>query len=278
VAVQDSGLPDTLPSLRFRLEERGKPVSEAGSGFSPPIVLQRGEPVSITVVNTLREATAVHWHGIELESYFDGVAGFGGRDGRISPIVAPRDSFEARFTPPRAGTFIYHSHINEVRQHAAGMVGSLVVLDSARGMGPDDQVFLIKAPRSDPVGGGFLEINGQVNPDTVTLRAGRRARLRFIGLTAVNPNATVWLTTRADSVFANGPDQQVVQWTPVAKDGADLPADARKPRLARQLISMGETYDFEFTPSAAGTMRLEVRGAGANAGLLARVPVRVHAP
>lgn len=24
--------------------------------------------------------------------------------------VAPRDSFEARFTPPRAGTFIYHSY------------------------------------------------------------------------------------------------------------------------------------------------------------------------
>ena len=49
----------------------------------PTIVLERGKPVSITVVNRLREPTAVHWHGIELESYFDGVADFSGA-GRAS--------------------------------------------------------------------------------------------------------------------------------------------------------------------------------------------------
>src|SRR5258708_12561871 len=32
----------------------------------PTIVLERGQPVGITVVNRLPEATAVHWHGIEL--------------------------------------------------------------------------------------------------------------------------------------------------------------------------------------------------------------------
>ncbi|HSA55406.1 MAG TPA: multicopper oxidase domain-containing protein [Gemmatimonadaceae bacterium] len=156
VAVQDPGFPDTLPSLRFRLEARGGAVTEAGPGFSPPIVLARGEPVSITVVNTLREPTAVHWHGIELESYYDGVAGFGGSDGRVTPIIAPRDSFEVRFTPPRAGTFIYHSHVNEIRQHAAGLVGSLVVLDRAREMGADDHVFFMKATRTTPVDGAML--------------------------------------------------------------------------------------------------------------------------
>lgn len=276
VAVEDAGFPDTLPSLRFRLEERTRPTADAGPGFSPPIVLARGEPVSITVVNTLREATAVHWHGIELESYYDGVAGFGGFAGRITPIIAPRDSFEVRFTPPRAGTFIYHSHVNENRQHPAGLVGSLVVLDTARALGPDDHVFLLKAERAAPVGGGALEVNGQVNPDTVRLRAGRPARLRFISLTAVNPNATVWLTARADSSSANRPDSLVVQWTPVAKDGADLPPEARRSRLARQIIAMGETYDFEFTPPAPGVWRIEVRPAGANGTLLARVPLRAE--
>ena len=80
-------------------------------------------PVSITVVNSTPEPTAVHWHGIELESYFDGVAGFSGNASRASPIIAPADSFEARFTPPRAGTFIYHTHIDELRQQPAGMAG-----------------------------------------------------------------------------------------------------------------------------------------------------------
>jgi hypothetical protein len=40
---------------------------------------------------------------------------------------------------------------------------------------------------------------------------------------------------------------------------------------------MGETYDFEFTPTRRGEqLRIEVRGAPATATLLARVPVRVE--
>ena len=61
--------------------------------------MKRGEPVSITVVNQLPEPTAVHWHGIELESYYDGVAGFAGEGKRIAPAIPPGGSFEARFTP-----------------------------------------------------------------------------------------------------------------------------------------------------------------------------------
>ena len=275
VAFADSGYADTLPSLRFRLEEpRARTRTEARPGFSPPIVLTRGEPVSITVVNRMNEATAVHWHGMELESYYDGVAGFGGVGRRISPMIAPRDSFEARFTPPRSGTFIYHSHINEVRQHAAGLVGALIVRDGTAPLN-NDHTFFIKAPLSGP-GNTPLEINGEVNPDTLVLRAGTPVRLRFISLAAFNPVATVWLTTRPDSSYGNRPDSMVVHWRPVAKDGADLPEPARVPRLARQIVSMGETYDFEYTPASPGVMRIEVRQGGANGSLLARVPIRVQ--
>jgi manganese oxidase len=274
VAFVDSGFPDSLPSMRFRLEEpRTRTRAEARPGFSPPIVLTRGEPVAITVVNTMKEATAVHWHGMELESYYDGVAGFGGVGRRISPIIAPRDSFEARFTPPRSGTFIYHSHINEVRQHAAGLVGSLIVRDGATSP-ENDYTFLLKAPRAAPQNVP-LEINGHVNPDTVVVRAGQPMRLRLISLVSFNPNASFVLTTRPDSSFANTPDSLTVQWRPVAKDGADLPASARTPRPARQIVTMGETYDFEYTPAAKGLMRLEVRPPGPNGRLLARVPIKV---
>ena len=273
VAFADSGYADTLPSLRFRLEEpKAGTRTEARPGFSPPILLTRGEPVSITVVNTMKEATAVHWHGIELESYYDGVAGFGGVGPRISPMIAPRDSFEARFTPPRSGTFIYHSHVNEVRQHAAGLVGALIVRDGIA-QPENDFALLLKAARSDL---GGLEVNGQTNPDTLVVRSDVPFRLRFINLSAFNPNATFWLTNRPDSSFANRPDSMVVQWRPVAKDGADLPAAARAPRLARQVISMGETYDFEYTPARSGVMRIEVRVAAADGNLLARVPIRIQ--
>jgi hypothetical protein len=58
----------------------------------------------------------------------------------------------------------------------------------------------------------------------------------------------------------------LVQWRPRAKEGADLPDLARAPRLARQIIEMGETYDYEFVPPAIGPLQIEVRGAGPQAG------------
>jgi manganese oxidase len=277
VAIQDAGVPDSAPSLRFVLEEPGgaTPRLEARPGFSPTITLTRGEPVSITVVNNLHEATAVHWHGIELESYYDGVAGFSGSGNRLAPLIAPGDSFEARFTPPRSGTFMYHSHVNEVRQHRAGLVGPLIVRDAPESLPNDDQVFFIKAMRDLRVAPNRVEINGMSNPDTVVLHSGKTARLRFIGLSIFNPNATVLVTARRDSVYVNPRDTLVLRWRSVAKDGADLPEANRTTRLAQQMVSMGETYDFEITPRERGHLRIEVRAASPTGPLLARVPIRV---
>jgi FtsP/CotA-like multicopper oxidase with cupredoxin domain len=39
------------------------------------LVLRRGELVAIPVVNRRSEPISVHWHGIELESFPDGVRG-----------------------------------------------------------------------------------------------------------------------------------------------------------------------------------------------------------
>ena len=285
VAVQDSGFPETRPSMRFVLDGRGDAdPAGAGAGVSPTIDLTRGEPVEITVVNRLRDPLAVHWHGIELESYFDGVAGFSGDGRRLAPTIAPGDSFPARFTPPRAGTFIYHSHMDEPRHHRAGLVGALVVRAAPAADADEDVLFLIKSARDGADGdglrpataGALLEINGRTDPDTVVMRVGRRYRMRFVGMAVGFPNATAWLTARPDSSFANLRDTLVLRWRPVAKDGADLPPAARAPRLARQIVSMGETYDFEFVPDRRGELRLEVRGAGPRARLLVRAPIRVE--
>jgi len=280
VAVRDTGFPSTAPSMRYLLDGTvtGTSPLEGRGGVSPPLYLTRGEPVSITVVNRLPEPTAVHWHGIELESYYDGVAGFGGLGKRISPIIAPLDSFEARFTPPRAGTFIYHSHVDEPRQHRAGLVGALIVVDPARPDTSDDRIFVLKSARQFPTGPTTLEVNGSSRPDTVRLRVGQRYRLRFLDVTTVVTSASVTLTARPDSAFATRSETMLAEWRPLAKDGADLPAQARAPRAARQVMGMGETYDFEFTPGSAGTMHVEVRVA-APVGplrLLVRVPVRVE--
>ena len=35
----------------------------------------RGQPTSIIVINRTAEPSQVHWHGLEIDSYYDGVAG-----------------------------------------------------------------------------------------------------------------------------------------------------------------------------------------------------------
>ena len=100
---EGAGSSEALPLYEFVVQEGdSERAADARHRMGPPIVLTRDMPVSLTVVNSTPEPTAIHWHGIELESYFDGVAGFSGNASRASPIIAPADSFEARFTPPRA--------------------------------------------------------------------------------------------------------------------------------------------------------------------------------
>jgi FtsP/CotA-like multicopper oxidase with cupredoxin domain len=239
--------------------------------MSVPLYLARGEPVAITLVNEMREPTSVHWHGIELDSYTDGVPGFSGSGTRLAPIIAPGDSFVARFTPPRAGTFMYHSHVDEIRQQRAGLVGALIVRDGAPLDTANDLFFLFKLARYRD--NGPFEINGKIDPDTLRLRAGQRYRVRLIALQSEFPIVTATITARADSSFATVADSQIVNWTPVAKDGADLPVSGRMLRFARQVMSMGETYDFEFTPERPGNLRLELRR---GRQLAARTPIRVY--
>ncbi len=274
IAVMDSGFPPLRPSLRFVIEENGRQTTSP-PGFSPTLYLRRDEPVAITVVNHLCERTSVHWHGMELDSYFDGVAGLSGAGTRLAPIIAPNDSFVARFTPPRSGTFMYHSHVDDIRQQPAGLLGAMIVGDGPTAKSVDDHEIFLKGARDGDIGNNPLEIGGVGKGDTLVIRAGRTARFRLMNLTAIHPTATVTLTTRPDSVFSMLTDPMIVRWTPVAKDGADLAAVNRTPRPARQVFAMGETYDFEFTPPQRGQLlRLEVRsGAGL---LLARLPVRVE--
>ncbi len=51
---------------------------------------------------------------------------------------------------------------------------------------------------------------------------------------------------------------QPVNWRAVGKDGAALSASQATLRPASQVISVGETYDFEFAPAAPGELRLEI--------------------
>ena len=261
----DSGGTDAEPAYGYVLQEGASLTPPSGPLLpGPTIVLRRDEPVGITVVNELREATAVHWHGIELDSYFDGVAGFAGHPGRIAPAIAPRDSFEARFTPPRAGTFMYHPHADELRQQQAGLSGALIVLEPGATFDRErDVVLLVSVPRRE-ADVGAVYLNGSLAPPAREWRVGVRYRLRLVNIHTFRPS----LIARLER------DTTLLAWRAVAKDGMDLPPDQARVRPARQQMGNGETFDFEFTPDAPGAYRVVVTsGVGA---VLVTMPIRVR--
>lgn len=265
VARVDAGGTDSEPAYGYSLE--GRRTTPAAPPYlpGPTIVLERDEPVSITVVNRLPEPTAVHWHGIELESYYDGVAGFAGTPGRIAPAIPPGGSFEARFTPPRAGTFIYHTHIDELRQQQAGLTGALLVLDRAASYDPTrDRVFLVTTPRRNPDDDVVL-LNGSPTPAAGEMRTGERYRLRFINIHTSRPNLRM-------RVMAG---DKPLTWRAVAKDGMDLPADQATERPSEVQMGNGETFDFEFVPATPGDIRIDVTNGGVGL-VLVSMPIRVR--
>lgn len=256
----------THSGYRMDVEGVEAPRLDPGPVPGPLLVLHRGEPVEITIVNKLKEATSMHWHGIELDSYFDGVPGFSGHAGQIAPTVEPGQSFVAKFTPPRAGTFIYHTHSHDEAQLAGGLYGALIVLEPGERYDPATDHVVVIGLNGLVVPGARepFALNGLAEPAPIRMRVGVPNRLRLINITGNNVGLTALLVRQ----FA------VIEWTPVAKDGATLPPGQTQPRAARQQVSVGETYDFEIRPDRPGTLWLEIRRGTGEWVLQAPVEIR----
>lgn len=231
----------------------------------PVLELKRGEPVRILVRNNLSEPSGVHWHGLEIESFPDGVPGFSGIGDRIMPPIPPGGTFAADFTPPRSGTFPYHSHLHELRQIGSGMYGAMIVSETPRDLKRDHLVV---------AGGGglpvfrkesttFLLVNGRVSPRAIRMTVGDTNRIRIVSIHAD------WVLH-----YRLGTETAAATWTPLARDGADLPVAMRVARPATISMGPGETADFTYVPSRPGPLKLEVWIEG---GQRIALPVEVQA-
>jgi len=234
---------------------------------APLLELRRGEPVRLLVKNTMDEFTGVHWHGLEIESYPDGVPNFSGMGSHIMPPIAPGDSFAAEFTPPRSGTFPYHSHLNELRQIGSGMYGAIIVTDGPRDTTRDHVIVAGGGgvPVFHKAGPAFLLVNGRTLPRPIEMTVGDTNRLRIVSI-----HADELLEFRLSS------DSAVARWTPLARDGADLPQALRREELARIEMGPGQTADFLYVPDRPGKLLLEVWIGSTSIGTRVAVPVNVR--
>lgn len=258
--------------LRLIMDKTSTPFAHGGSGVAfaladssgkapdggfkvpaPLLLLRRGERVAITLVNQLPQATSVHWHGLEIESYPDGVPHVSGRDAKVLHPIPAGDSLTVNFAPPRSGTFMYHSHFSEASQMNGGMYGAILVVDDPARYNPArDHLFVIGGGGIPNVPLGTASpwglVNGHTSPPPVSMVVGETHRFRFA---SIHPDWEVRVTL--------GSLTAAMPWTPVAKDGADLPTPLRTPVPATWMGGPGETADFEVTPTTPGDYLLQVR-------------------
>src|SRR5579864_801247 len=178
--IRDRAARDYVPAgPGFFLEGVSKEIGAIG----PPLVITRGERTAITVTNELDEPTIMHWHGIEIENYYDGVPSWDPTAARPTRAIPPGSSFVAYMTPPRAGTFIYHTHWHNAKQLTGGLYGALLVLEPGQTYDPaTDKIFLLGRAgddeRHDP-----LVLNGSPQPSMMVLLTGQKYRFRLINMT-----------------------------------------------------------------------------------------------
>jgi manganese oxidase len=262
LVIEPNAAGGKTPTFSCSLREGKKMVASEDKAAGPTIVLTRGVPTEITVVNHLNTPTSIHWHGLELDAYYDGVVG-GGAGNRVTPAIQPGASFVARFTPNRAGTFIYHTHAADPSQLSGGVYGGLIVLDPGESYDAERDRILVIGARDNEFLTTRITVNGSEEPSPMLFSRGVKYRLRVINM-APNLGAN----------FQLGNNEHPVTWRAIAKDGANLPPRLVKPSDAFLHIVSGETYDFEFQPDTAGEIALQVENNLNKAKLMGKVIVK----
>jgi manganese oxidase len=216
-----------------------------GRVHGPTIEAVEGDRVRVYLTNRLPAPTTAHWHGVFLPSGMDGVGGL-----NQAPI-APGETFKYEWTWRQHGTFMYHSHHDEMTQMALGLMGMIVVHPrkpaAAYRVDRDFAIMLSEwtiragASRPDPnamEGFNVLTMNAKAFPGTSPLvcKQGDRVRLRFGNLSAMDHHP----------IHLHGHYFKLV-----ATDGGVLPVSAQQPETT-VLVPVGSTRDVELIADAPG--------------------------
>src|SRR4051812_49232098 len=216
-----------------------------GRVHGPTIEAVEGDRVRVYVTNRLPAPTSVHWHGLLIPNGMDGVGGL------TQKPIPPGATFRYEFPLRQHGTYMYHSHHDEMTQMALGMMGMIVI--HPRGEPPErrpDRDFAILLSEWRIVPGtrrpdpntmsdfNVLTMNARCFPGTAPLvvRAGQRVRIRFGNLSAMDHHP-IHLHNYSFRV--------------ISTDGGDVPPSAQKPE-STAFVPVGTTKTIEFVADAPG--------------------------
>jgi FtsP/CotA-like multicopper oxidase with cupredoxin domain len=127
--AQDKGNVDNLPVHEYTLTIKEEMVNKAGKQVKgmtvngtipgPTLTFTEGEYAVIYVKNEMNKETSVHWHGILLPNFYDGVPYL------TTPPIKAGTTFKYEFPLKQSGTYWYHSHT--MLQEQSGVFGSIVI-------------------------------------------------------------------------------------------------------------------------------------------------------
>ncbi|MCQ6282198.1 multicopper oxidase family protein [Bacillus sp. EB600] len=208
-----------------------------GQVAGPTIRVTEGDRIKIKLVNKLSEPTTIHWHGLHLPNDMDGVPDV------TQSAVQPGQSFTYEFIASHPGTFMYHSHYDDMKQVGSGLYGAFIIDPkdpNAEAKYNHDYTmilsgFHVKGTMEDEE--DYFTIDGRSYPDTppMVVKKGETVRIRLIN---IDP-------TEYHTMHLHGMDFQVI-----AKDGHS----SNNPQEMNTLsIGPGETYDIAFKADAVGT-------------------------
>jgi len=145
------GNPNNLPVHEYELVIASKTVNITGKpvmgmtvngGIPGPVLrFKEGEFARITVINNMEMETSVHWHGLLLPNYYDGVPYLN------TPPIKPGESFVYEFALKQSGTYWYHSHT--MLQEQSGVYGSIVIEPKETNLEYDKDLVLMLSDWTD---------------------------------------------------------------------------------------------------------------------------------
>jgi CopA family copper-resistance protein len=106
-----------------------------GSIPGPTLEFTEGEQAVIHVINKMDVETSVHWHGILLPNFQDGVPYL------TTPPIRPGTTFTYEFPINQSGTYWYHSHT--MLQEQSGVFGSIVIQPKEKSLDYDKELVLM---------------------------------------------------------------------------------------------------------------------------------------
>jgi FtsP/CotA-like multicopper oxidase with cupredoxin domain len=215
----------------------------------PTIEAQVGDSLVVELTNGLREPTTIHWHGLRVPADMDGTES-------VQRSVEPGETYEYRFVVPDAGTFWYHSHLNETEQIERGLYGALIVRGPGEPVLDRERVLVLDDLK--------LDEEGQIAPfgDPHEHHAGRESDVRLVNgsqepeLQIAGGQIERWRIVNASNTRFVRLSIGGQPFSILGSDGGLLP---RLLRVTEQLVTPGERLDLAVGPFAEGEL-IEVEG------------------